>query len=103
MAETATFEPRDVDVGTNVAIRGVLRESNLPGILLMTRKKKAWEQRGGWTTAHLSRDYVSGERLSYILEHWIPFDFKDAEAIVLEDHELKYLWRDFEDGQLVWR
>ena len=81
--------PSNIDIGTEVAIRGTLRDSGLPGVLLMTRKSTGWEQRGRGTTSHLSREYVSGERLGMILEQWIPLDFKGAEATVLDHPEQK--------------
>ena len=75
------FSPSsDVDVGTEVVVRGTLRDSGLFGVVLMTRKPTHWEQRGRWTTSHLNRDYVSDEDLSTILERWRPHDFKSADA-----------------------
>lgn len=98
------WDPSDVDIGTEVAIRGTLRDSNLSGVLLMTRKENHWEQRGRWTTSHLSREYVSGERLSAILEKWVPHDFKSADASILTDpDEARALWAGFEDGAIRWR
>lgn len=98
------WNPSDVDIGTEVAIRGILRGSDLPGVLYMTRKATHWEQRGRWTTSHLNCDYVCKERLDAILETWIPHDFKGAEAAILHDpNEKKTLWSAFEDGILPWR
>jgi len=98
------WNPADVDIGTEVAVRGILRGSELPGVLYMTRKATHWEQRGRWTTAHLNRDYVCKERLDKILETWIPHDFKSADAaILLDPNERKALWSAFEDGLVPWR
>lgn len=93
----------DVHVGTNVSIRGIVRNSGLPGVLLLTRKSTHWEQRGRWTTSHLNRDYVCRECLLTILETWTPNDFRSAEVTVLDDvHETKQnFWSHFEDGKGV--
>ena len=100
-----TEKPSDLDIGTEVVVRGILRGgSKLPGVLYMTRKRSCWEQRGRWTTAHLSCDYVCKERLDDILEKWIPHDFKDASATILRDPmDKRSLWSGFEDGSLPWR
>ena len=91
-------------VGTKVAVRGILRDSQLHGVLCITRQDSHWEQRGRWTTAHLNRDYVCNERLDDILEKWIPHDFKDASASIMRDpNEKRSLWSGFEDGTLPWR
>tara|TARA_B100000768_G_C11097973_1_gene297826 strand:- start:292 stop:621 length:330 start_codon:yes stop_codon:yes gene_type:complete len=98
------WNPSDLDIGAEVAVRGILRGSELPGVLYMTRKKSCWEQRGRWTTAHLNCEYVCKERLDDILEKWIPRDFKDASASILRDSiEKRSLWSGFEDGTLPWR
>ena len=97
------FDLSDVDVGTNVAVQGLLRDTGLPGTVLMTRRTGKWEQRGLWTTSHLSRDYVSGERLTEILENWTPFDFIKAEATIISQEEKEVLWKDFADGLKQWR
>ena len=103
MSDDEEWDFSNVDVGTEVAVRGMLRDSNLYGIVRMTRKEDRWEQRGRWTTSHLNRDYVSGERLNYILEKWTPFDFKDAEATIIEPMQRNELWSQFEDGLISWR
>ena len=104
MADTEEqWNPPDLDIGTEVAVRGILRGSELPGVLYMTRTKACWEQRGRWTTDHLNCEYVCKERLNDILEKWIPHDFKDASATILRDPiEKRSLWSGFEDGILPW-
>lgn len=99
-----SWDTSDLDVGTEVAVRGKLRGSGLQGVLLMTRKPRCWEQRGRWTTAHMNRDYVCGEGLSCIFKTWIASDFHVANASILYDADEKAaLWAPFENGELPWK
>lgn len=96
-----TIDTHDVNIGTNVAIRGILEENGGSGVLIMTRKSNGWEQRGRWNTSHLHRDYVNGERLDYILEHWTPHDFKSVESKWLIPTDGQSVWGAFEDEELT--
>ena len=93
----ARSEFHDLDVGEYVAVGGRLHTGAI-GILIMQRTHNGWTQRGRFTTSHLNRDYVCGERLDDILERWMPVDFSSADAVRIRAQQRGDVWLPFEDG-----